>query len=62
MPKLFGLFFLFGGDGRANLHDDVMRALHYGSCSQQKTTKWRLIAVAGSLAVFQGVLATVKET
>ena len=39
-----------------------MRALHCGSCSQQKTTTWRLIAVAGSLAVFRDVLATVKET
>ena len=38
-----------------------MRALHSGSCSQRKT-KWRLIVEAGSLAVFQGVLATVKET
>ena len=38
-----------------------MRALHSGSCSQRKT-KWRLIAGAGSLAVFQGVLATVKQT
>lgn len=46
----------------AHLHDDVMRALHCGSCSQQKTTIWRLIVEAGSLAVFQGVLATVKET
>ena len=45
----------------AHLHDDVMRALHSGSCSQRKT-KWRLIAGAGSLAVFQGVLATVKQT
>ena len=46
----------------AHLHDDVMRALHCGSCSQQKTTIWRLIVVVGSLVVFQGVLATVKET
>ena len=44
-----------------HLHDDVMRALHSGSCSQRKT-KWRLIAGAGSLAVFQSVLATVKQT
>ena len=46
---------------KAHLHDDVMRALHSGSCSQRKT-KWRLIVEAGSLAVFQGVLATVKQT
>ena len=52
---------IFGHPVIAHLHDDVMRALHSGSCSQRKT-KWRLIVEAGSLAVFQGVLATVKET
>jgi len=38
----------------AHLHDDVMHALHSGSCSQRET-KWHLIVEAGSLAVFQGV-------
>ena len=57
-PHIFkGTILLWGRNHRiAHLHDDVMRALHSGSCSQRKT-KWRLIAEAGSLAVFQGVFS-----
>jgi len=51
----------------AHLHDDIMRKVNL-ICVHcivvvvvSRKTKWHLMVVAGLLAVFQDVLATVKE-
>ena len=46
----------------AHLHNNVMRALHSGSCSHWLKNKMAYHSGGGFTCCVQGVLATVKET